>query len=469
MSETLKIVGKIFQDKFIMSARRFPAMVSGWGTGKSLCGILRAMLYSEHIPENMGVIFRKEFTDLRDSTIRDFEKYTGKKVDSGRNVKLKNGSIIMFRHLEEINNIQNINPGWIWIEQAEELETDDQFWMLQGRPRRQVDPDAAFKKLGLPERTAFITANAGSDWIRKLWKGDRVEIVQKLVVGGMAEPEAIALADGFDLIEATTYDNQDVLPPDFVSNLKMIEVQKPAIYRRFVLNDWDVSDDEFTLITLQNLEALKRIHVFTPEDDYKRLIVCDPAYGGDECVIYVFENTKIIDKKFMYERDTMKIAGEMMVLSAKHQTDEMAIDVIGMKALADRLRELKKHVIEINSSEKSSNPECDNLRAEIWRYVAKKIQDKQVCCPEDDELRRQLTKVRYQVLNSNGLVRIEPKVNVKKRIGRSPDRADAFVYGIWGLQKAKPMNLLKLKARKEALLGKQRRRELTYIGRTGGY
>lgn len=469
MSEKWEIKGKQYQDDFIFSCKRFPALVSGWGTGKTLCGILRSMYYSEHVPGNLGVIFRKEYTDLRDSTVRDFEHYTGKKVDSQRSLKFSNGSMIMFRHMEEVNNLQNINLGWFMIEQAEELETDEPFFMLQGRLRRQATPDKHFKGNGLSDRTGFLIANAGSDWIRNLWKGDRAEAVKRLVSTGLPEPEAIALADGFHLVEATTYDNADVLPADFISNLKVIEAKRPAIYRRFVLNDWDVSGDEFTLITLQSLEALKRIHVFTPEDDTKRLIVCDPAYGGDECVIYVLQNTKIIDQKYMYERDTMKIAGEMMVLSAKHGTDEMALDVIGMKALADRLRELKKHVIEINSSEKSTNPECDNLRAEIWRYVAQKIADKQCCYPEDDELRRQLTKVRYQVINSNGLVRIEPKVNVKKRIGRSPDRADAFVYGIWALQKAKPINLIAERIRKEALLGKQRRRELTYIGRSRGY
>ena len=73
-----------YQDDFIFSNAKYPALISGWGTGKTLCLILRGMLYSEEIADNLGVIFRKEAKDLEDSTILDFEKYTGRKVSSDR-------------------------------------------------------------------------------------------------------------------------------------------------------------------------------------------------------------------------------------------------------------------------------------------------------------------------------------------------------------------------------------------------
>lgn len=34
---------------------------------------------------------------------------------------------------------------------------------------------------------------------------------------------------------------------------------------------------------------------------------------------------------------------------------------------------------------------------------------------------------------------MEHKPDVKKRLGSSPDRADAFVYGIWGLQQVESL------------------------------
>ena len=284
----------------------------------------------------------------------------------------------------------------------------------------------------LSERTGWLIANAGSDWIRNLWKGDRVETVKRLVGTGLSEPEALSLADGFHLVEATTYDNADVLPADFIANLKIIEAKKPAIYRRFVLNDWDVSDDEFILIPRHEIEKLKTMTIHEPGQ--RRLVSCDPSYGGDECVIYAFENSKIIGTKYLYVKDTMKIVGEMVLMASQYNAGDYAVDVIGIgTGIYDRLREMKKKVIGINSAEKATTDQHRNLRAEMWSYVSEKILNGEVKYPEDDELRKQLSSVKYAI-SSSGQVKLEPKELTKKRLGRSPDRADCYVYGIWALQ-----------------------------------
>ncbi|HNV61398.1 MAG TPA: hypothetical protein PKN54_00475 [Candidatus Cloacimonas acidaminovorans] len=221
-----EIILKPFQDEFLYSKAKNPAMISAWGTGKTLLAILRVMIYSEHIPFNHGVIFRKELTDLRDSTMKDFESNTKLKVNSRRDVVLRNHSIISFRHLEEINNIQNMNLGWFFIEQAEEMPTDKEFFTLWGRLRRKVVPDETFKSLGLPLHTGFIIGNVrGRNWIYNLWKQNNSK------------------DKDFHLIEATTYDNIDVLnsqAPDYIEGLEKLKFIKPEIYKRFVLNDWDV-------------------------------------------------------------------------------------------------------------------------------------------------------------------------------------------------------------------------------------
>lgn len=212
---------KQFQNDFIFSTARYPAMISAWGTGKSLCLILRAMFYSNNIPNNLGVIFRKEYVDLRDSTMRDFENFTGLKVDSQRNVNLLNGSRIMFRHIEELNNIQNINLGWFGIEQAEELKADKEFFLLWGRLRRKLLPSQEFLDTGLSVHSGFIVGNvAGANWIKALWKD--------------------ASGIDFKLIEAKTFDNDDILPKEYIDSLEQLKSLKPDIYNRFVLNDWMV-------------------------------------------------------------------------------------------------------------------------------------------------------------------------------------------------------------------------------------
>lgn len=410
----MQISLKPFQDRFVFSKKKNPAFVGGWAVGKSMSLITRGMVYSQMIPDNLGIIFRKEYTDLRDSTVKDFEKYTGLKVNSQRECILPNKSTIMFRHIEELNNIQNVNLGWFGIEQGDELESDLEFFLLFGRLRRQVEPSEEFKSLGLPERSGFVIANAGDHWMRPLWKEGTL--------------------DDSELVEATTFDNKDVLPKDFLDGLETLKKTKPEIYSQFVLNDWTIGVDQFILIPSSLFEDLKSVQLFIPRT--KRILSCDPATGGDECVIYIFENTKIVETKVLHLNDTMKIVGEIMILMNKHKLNDAVIDTIGIgKGIVDRLGELGKNVIPVNSAEKASDSDkFSNIRAEIWWRLLEKIQAREVEYPEDAELRKELSSVRYKVVNSNGKIALEPKLDTKKRLGRSPDRADAFVYGMYGLE-----------------------------------
>jgi hypothetical protein len=70
----------------------------------------------------------------------------------------------------------------------------------------------------------------------------------------------------------------------------------------------------------------------------------------------------------------------------------------------------------------------------MWWYAMDQILKREVDYMIDPELRRQLSSVRYKVVNSNGQIKLEPKDETKKRLERSPDRADAFIYGLWALK-----------------------------------
>lgn len=413
----MKIHLKKFQDRFVFSPSKFPAFVGGWGVGKTMCGIARAMTYSQLIPDNLGIVFRKEYTDLRDSTCKDFEQYTGMKITSRREVTLNNNSLIMFRHIEELNNIQNVNLGWFLIEQGDELEGDKEFFTLFGRLRRKLNPTKEFEDLGLPLHSGFVIANAGDHWMRPLWKDGEL--------------------DEAELIEATTNDNAENLPKDFLDTLENLKKNKPEIYKRFVLNDWTVGVDRFVLITREMLNAL---HTTVRTVGIRRIIACDPSQGGDECVTYVIENGRIIDRLILHYDDTMKIVGELSLLSKKHDCKDFAIDTIGMGAgVADRLQELGNRVQHIQSAEKAEDRlSYYNKRTEMWWNARQMIMDREVYQIEDDELKRQLLAPRYKIVNSQGLVQLEPKEKTKERLGSSPDRADAFVYGLWGLRNIKP-------------------------------
>lgn len=407
--EELKIKPKPFQEEFLNTKVRYPAFIAAWGTGKTLFALLRGFRLST-TPNNLGLIVRKEFTDLRDSTIRDFEEYTGLKVGSNKDVVLPNGSVIMFRHGKELDVLKNIKLGWFLMEQAEEFETDEQFQYLRGRLRRP----------GVVHCGMVIGNVKGHNWMWRLWK---------------ANPPS----DDYKLSEAATQDNADNLPESYIKDLETMKKESPVHYNRFVSNSWDELELGDIVIPFSDIIESQKVHILQPFT--KKIIACDPAeMGDDETVIYALENEKKIDEDIFSQKRPMETVGRIIAMKRKHKANLIVGDALGVgSGVFSRLSEMGEPTLALKVSEKLSvsNPsKFFNLRAEIYWYAREQFQERR---PEifDEQLMTELSAIKHQ-RNSFGQIQIEKKEEIKKRIGKSPDRADAFVMGLWGLKYAIP-------------------------------
>lgn len=321
-------------------------------------------------------------------------------------------------HIEEIDNIQNLNLGWFAIEQADELDSDHEFFFLLGRLRRSLAMTQEFQATGLPIRGGFVIGNAGDHWGKKLWKENPDE--------------------EFPCIEANTMAMQDILPKDYYEGLEIIHSKRPAIYQQYVMNRWDITNDAYAVIYAGSLNKLKSINIRF--EKVKRIIACDPSLGGDECVIYVIENGRIEHQEIMHEGEADKIAIKIAELGEEFDVFDFVVDGFGPTAevlvhLTKLVSKYGKAVIPVNSAEVASEKDLYfNKRTEMWFYLSNLIYDKKIPFPEDEELRRQLLGARYEPVMRKGRVKLEDKQKTKKRLNCSPDRADAFVYGIYHLQ-----------------------------------
>ena len=427
-----------FQEKFYLDDSRFPAFVAAWATGKTLCGIAKGMALSAKYPDNLGLVVRKSFRDLSDSTINDFQKYTGIKVPSSKDVVLPNGSKIMFRHLDELAGItQNVNLGWFYIEQAEEFESDVEFELLGGRLRRK----GCF-------RQGFIIANTnGHNWIWRKWKNkDGEQYMCDIPYDPDTGIEGVRYTGFASLTEATTFDNVKNLAPDFLAALEIKKQTAPSNYRRFVLNSWEDTDTADKVIPYEYLLKAVGRDLRDYESDIT-VVSCDPAeHGDDKSVIYVFKGKKVIEFKVTEKKELMETAGNIMALWRKHNADLIVIDDIGVGAgVRSRLRELipiASMILPINTGRAANDKvRYGRLRDEIWMSAAQDFRDGYVSIPKDDNLVEDLAAFTYS-LNSKGQVLVEKKKKIKELLGRSPDRGDAFVMGLWGSKKGKKRTVL---------------------------
>jgi hypothetical protein len=360
------------------------------------------------MPIPIGFIGRKRSVDFMDTTFETWKKiippqaYTFRERD--KEIVIENRAKICYGGLDDTLTIKKFNSAelaFFAIDQAEETERAD-VGILEGTLRLTY-------KGKIPPYKTLYTANPAECWLK-----------EDFVYGG--RPDGI-------YIRALPIDNPH-LPQNYLEQLEKAFGYDPFLLKAYRDGNWDITSSDYVIIPTNLIDDLKNI-VHFPEGK-RKAISCDPSTGGDECVIYVFEEYRVVDQRILHYDDTMKITGEIMLLSHQYDINTIGVDTIGIgKGIGDRLVELGKEVIFINSAESAENPnQWYNKRIEMWWKVREKIQAKEIPYPQDEELRRQLTAPFYKVINSNGKIQLESKQDTKKKLNRSPDRADAFVYGI---------------------------------------
>jgi hypothetical protein len=286
------------------------------------------------------------------------------------------------------------------------------------------------RRTNVPFQQGYIIANTnGHNWIWRLWKQ-----------GALKNSE---------LFEGTAFDNPH-LPQVFIEDLQQMETESPSHYRRFVLNSWEDTDTADKVIPYQSiLDAVGRD--LREYGDSLKVISCDPAeFGDDKTVIYVFEGLKVVDRQVTTKKSLMDTAGRIVSLARSHGADKIVIDDIGVGAgVRASVREtLDPHndrglVVGFNSGRTAEDKtHYVRMRDEIWGMAGKLFKDDYVSIlPNDDDLVEDLAAHTYS-LNSKGQMQVARKKDIKKELGRSPDRADALVMGLWAAKKGRKRELV---------------------------
>jgi hypothetical protein len=120
--------------------------------------------------------------------------------------------------------------------------------------------------------------------------------------------------------------------------------------------------------------------------------------------------------------------------------------------VVSRLREQGVQVVAFNSSEGSTGTDRSrelrflNLRAEAWWLMREALDPDggdDLALSPSDRLIGELAAPRWGI-TSNGRVKVESKDDIRLRIGRSTDYADALIMAYWA-QRRRPVGALKLK------------------------
>jgi len=231
----------------------------------------------------------------------------------------------------------------------------------------------------------------------------------------------------------------ELLPSrEWVEDAKRRWGEQSPLYQSKVLGEFPENADD-TVVPLSWAEACRNLEQPLPGDGPVELGV-DVGAGGDETVIRERRGPAVGRVWRNQSRDPMEVVG--LVVQCIHATGatSVKVDVIGWGwGVWGRLVELRTEgthaaiVHPVNVGEASTDPaRWPLLRDQLWWGVGREASEHQAwdLGGLDDDTVAQLTAPKY-TLDSKGRVKVEPKAETRKRLGRSPDDADALLLAYY--------------------------------------
>ena len=411
------------------------------GGGKSDLGLGLARTMHER-----SLLLRRTFPDLERSLIsRSLEFFGDRKYYNGsKHVWNIDGRRVEFGHMERVGTPQV--PGdeaqyasapydFIFFDQLEQF-TEYAYVFMFSRAR-----SANRKRIRLMGSANPV--GEGVEWIMRRW---RAWLVDKT-----AKPGEILWyrtdEQGNDV--QTTKDHPDAVSRTFIpagladnpylnDDYRRALTLLPEPLRSALLSgNWAamLTDDAYQVIPRAWIKAAMMRWI--ERNEVPDFIGCDVARGGEDKTVKAPRKGNYFMPLEKYPGRSTPDGQSVVDLLAGSAT--INIDVIGVGASAfdiGVMRGLK--MFPVNFAEKSIARDKSetlrfvNKRAEYYwafREALDPADGSDVALPPDPELEADLCAARWQSM-SNG-IKIESKEDIKKRIGRSPDCADAVVLA-WG-------------------------------------
>lgn len=206
-------------------------------------------------------------------------------------------------------------------------------------------------------------------------------------------------------------------------------------------------------------ELFRRFKKLGDEKDCELHIGADIArFGDDSTVIYPRRGKVIYPAIVLHGLDVIDVAGKVLEVALAHQTSHIRrkprgdglgqfvldeewremetpvvkIDTIGIGAgVYDALKRDKRvRVVGVNVSESPTDETYYRLRDELW-FILREFIRNGGAIPDDQMLAAELVEPKYAFTSLGQRIQIESKDELKKRLGRSPDRADALALAIY--------------------------------------
>ena len=206
--------------------------------------------------------------------------------------------------------------------------------------------------------------------------------------------------------------------------------ESSSVYQVRVLGEFPSSTDD----AVCGLGDVEDARARTVEPDLPVIVSCDVArFGSDETVIALRHGPVVRIVKSYRGKDTMATVGEILRVAreaAARWPVSIVVDDAGLGGgVTDRLREVGEFSVRPFNAAASGSRDYPNRRSQMWFEFSERLP--MLDLDDDEQLRDDLLAPRY-TLDSSARRVVESKAETKKRLGRSPDRADAVLMAFAG-------------------------------------
>lgn len=231
-------------------------------------------------------------------------------------------------------------------------------------------------------------------------------------------------------IRATIRDNKENLAADYESNLRQEWAGMDDKWiERFIEGDWSAAVDFECIIQGPWLERAVNIRV--PETDPVEFGLDVATFGGDRIVMFMrrgFHISIVMDTSM---QDTVTTVDEVSMLADRYQPSVIKVDAIGEgRGVYDQLADRGYPAVAVIGGGRPNDDRFWNARAENYWETRTLLQKGLVQLPDHPGLLNELGIIKY--LRKDKSIQVESKEAIRKRLGHSPDYADALVYCLIG-------------------------------------
>lgn len=417
-------------------------LIGALGTSKTFGAAVAMLSVAVKYPDSLILVARKNRTELKRGTLLSFREAAQEMglteikendADLTWDISIKQAdgtikhSLIMFLELDhtkdrQFSKIKSINATCAMIDEADGVIYDAHIALFSRTGRR--------NRNGCP-RFILNTCNPNEAWVKSE------------VYDHWHDPEEHGpLPDDVAVIEFEVADS--FLGADYYDPF----VNMPRTWKeRYLYNNWNYGDDDASLFKYRHMDR-QHVDTYSPA---LRYVGYDVARGGkDRSVLAMFEGNTLIDIRITKDRDEIIDTADQAKLLHDFATENLVgyenigVDAIGLGVgVVDHAKTLGMYVHEFVSGASSTETvysrdkkdestemvRYSNKRSEMAYKLAMALENGEIFfysgCPFLSDFKKEATMHNYQIKDK--MLALEPKEDVKKRLGHSPDIFDAVI------------------------------------------